>query len=150
MTDKRILNLIFLGPPGAGKGTQARMIQEKYSIPQISTGDLMRNEISSGSSLGTILKSFIESGGLVPNELTLSILLNRIKKEDCKNGFLLDGFPRNVEQAVELEKALDQSPYLLPEHDESGEDRSEMDQHRKIEKTLAVHANEFADNHQRP
>ena len=84
MTDKRILNLIFLGPPGAGKGTQARMIQEKYSIPQISTGDLMRNEISSGSSLGIRLKSFIESGGLVPNELTLSILLNRIKKDDCK------------------------------------------------------------------
>ena len=107
MTQKRVLNLIFLGPPGAGKGTQARMIQEKYSIPQISTGDLMRNEVSSGSSLGIRLKSFIESGGLVPNELTLNILLNRIKQDDCKNGFLLDGFPRNVEQAIELEKALE-------------------------------------------
>ncbi len=107
MTQKRILNLIFLGPPGAGKGTQARMIQEKYSIPQISTGDLMRNEISSGSSLGNRIKSFIESGGLVPNELTINILLNRIKQEDCQNGFLLDGFPRNVEQAIELDKALE-------------------------------------------
>ena len=106
MTESRILNLIFLGPPGAGKGTQARMIQEKYSIPQISTGDLMRTEVSSGSSLGIRLKSFIESGGLVPDELTLDILLNRIKKEDCKKGFLLDGFPRNVEQAKALEKAL--------------------------------------------
>ena len=106
MTQKRILNLIFLGPPGAGKGTQARMIQDKYSIPQISTGDLMRSEISSGSSLGNRVKSFIESGGLVPDELTLNILLNRITKEDCKNGFLLDGFPRTVGQAEALEKAL--------------------------------------------
>lgn len=106
MTQKRILNLIFLGPPGAGKGTQARMIQEKYSIPQISTGDLMRNEISSGSSLGERVKSYINSGGLVPDELTLSILLNRISKDDCKNGFLLDGFPRTTGQAEALEKAL--------------------------------------------
>lgn len=108
MTNNRILNLIFLGPPGAGKGTQARMIQDKYSIPQISTGDLMRNEISSGSSLGNRLKSYIESGGLVPNELTLNILLNRIKQDDCSKGFLLDGFPRNVDQAKELEKALEE------------------------------------------
>lgn len=106
MTEKRILNLIFLGPPGAGKGTQARMIQEKYSIPQISTGDLMRSEISSGSSLGERVKSYIESGGLVPDELTLNILLNRINKDDCKNGYLLDGFPRTVGQAVALDKAL--------------------------------------------
>ena len=106
MTQKRILNLIFLGPPGAGKGTQARMIQDKYSIPQISTGDLMRSEISSGSSLGNRVKSFIESGGLVPDELTLSIVLNRLKKDDCKNGYLLDGFPRTVGQATALDAAL--------------------------------------------
>ena len=106
MTQKRILNLIFLGPPGAGKGTQARMIMDKYSIPQISTGDLMRSEISSGSSLGERVKSFIESGGLVPDELTLSIVLNRLKKDDCKNGYLLDGFPRTVGQATALDAAL--------------------------------------------
>ena len=106
MTQKRILNLIFLGPPGAGKGTQARMIMDKYSIPQISTGDLMRNEISSGSSLGERVKSFIESGKLVPDELTLDIVLNRLSKEDCKNGYLLDGFPRTLGQAEALEKAL--------------------------------------------
>ncbi len=79
---------------------------DKYSIPQISTGDLMRNEISSGSSLGERVKSFIESGGLVPDELTLSIVLNRLKKDDCKNGYLLDGFPRTVGQATALDAAL--------------------------------------------
>lgn len=109
MTQKRILNLIFLGPPGAGKGTQARMIMDKYSIPQISTGDLMRTEISSGSSLGERVKSFIESGKLVPDELTLDIVLNRLSKEDCKEGYLLDGFPRTIGQAEALEKALGKS-----------------------------------------
>lgn len=79
---------------------------DKYSIPQISTGDLMRSEISSGSSLGERVKSFIESGGLVPDELTLSIVLNRLKKDDCKNGYLLDGFPRTVGQATALDAAL--------------------------------------------
>jgi len=102
----RNLNLIFLGPPGAGKGTQAKQVVDKYSIPQISTGDLMRAAVSSGSSIGEKLKSFMQAGALVPDDLVLDILLDRISSDDCSNGFLLDGFPRTVAQAEELEKAL--------------------------------------------
>jgi adenylate kinase len=108
MTAKN-LNLIFLGPPGAGKGTQAKEIVEKYGIPQISTGDLMRAVISSGSHIGDKLKSYVSSGALVPDELVLEILLERIQKEDCKSGFLLDGFPRTVGQAEALAKALEEN-----------------------------------------
>ncbi|MDN5278045.1 MAG: adenylate kinase [Clostridiales bacterium] len=100
------LNLIFLGPPGAGKGTQAQRVVEKYSIPQISTGDLMRAAVSSGSALGEKLKNYMSAGALVPDELVLDILLERIGHEDCANGFLLDGFPRTVAQAEALETAL--------------------------------------------
>ncbi|MFZ5950884.1 MAG: adenylate kinase [Candidatus Rifleibacteriota bacterium] len=103
---KRNLNLIFLGPPGAGKGTQAKQVVDKYSIPQISTGDLMRATVSSGSSLGEKLKSYMQAGALVPDELVLDILIERIDQADCQKGFLLDGFPRTVGQAEELEKAL--------------------------------------------
>lgn len=102
----RNLNLIFLGPPGAGKGTQAKQIVDKYSIPQISTGDLMRAAVSSGSALGEKLKGYMSAGALVPDDLVLQILLDRIEDDDCKNGFLLDGFPRTVAQAEELGKAL--------------------------------------------
>ena len=102
----RNLNLIFLGPPGAGKGTQAKQVVDKYSIPQISTGDLMRAAVSSGSSLGEKLKSYMQAGSLVPDDLVLDILLDRISNDDCSSGFLLDGFPRTVAQAEELEKAL--------------------------------------------
>ena len=106
MQSARTLNLIFLGPPGAGKGTQARMVKEKYSIPQISTGDLMRAEVSSGSTLGLKLDEYIKSGGLVPDEIVLEILLKRLESDDCKSGYILDGFPRTVAQAEGLEKAL--------------------------------------------
>jgi adenylate kinase len=102
------LNLIFLGPPGAGKGTQAQRVAEKYSIPQISTGDLMRAAVSSGSELGEQLKSYMSAGSLVPDDLVLTILLERISQDDCQNGFLLDGFPRTVAQAEALEKALNE------------------------------------------
>ncbi|GAB4273043.1 MAG: adenylate kinase [Candidatus Rifleibacteriota bacterium] len=100
------LNIIFLGPPGVGKGTQAKQIADKYSIPQISTGDLMREAVSSGSPIGAKLQSFMSAGALVPDELVLEILLERIAKDDCKKGFLLDGFPRTVPQAEALDKAL--------------------------------------------
>jgi adenylate kinase len=95
------LNLIFLGPPGAGKGTQAQRVVEKYSIPQISTGDLMRAAVSSGSALGEKLKNYMSAGALVPDELVLYILLERIGHEDSANGF-----PRTVAQAEALETAL--------------------------------------------
>ena len=100
------LNLVLLGPPGAGKGTQAKMMVEKYQVPQISTGDLLRASISSGSELGDKVKSFVTSGGLVPDELVLSALLERLGGEDCQKGFILDGFPRTVGQAESLQKSL--------------------------------------------
>ncbi|MDD3000519.1 MAG: adenylate kinase [Candidatus Riflebacteria bacterium] len=100
------LNLIFLGPPGAGKGTQSRMVEEKYSIPQISTGDLMRKEISSGSSFGEEINGYIKLGGLVPDHIVISMLLHRLKGDDCKTGYILDGFPRTVEQAKSFGAAL--------------------------------------------
>ncbi len=103
---KSDLNLIFLGPPGAGKGTQAKMIVDKYSIPQISTGDLMRASVSSGSPVGEKLKGYMSSGALVPDDLVVDILLERLSAEDCSMGFILDGFPRTVSQAESLETAL--------------------------------------------
>ncbi|NLI79303.1 MAG: adenylate kinase [Candidatus Riflebacteria bacterium] len=106
MAKKPVLNLILMGPPGAGKGTQAKMLVEKYGIPQISTGDLLRAAIASGSELGSKVQSYVTSGGLVPDELVLDILLNRLAEKDCQAGFILDGFPRTVGQAGSLGKAL--------------------------------------------
>lgn len=110
---KKNLNLIFLGPPGAGKGTQAKQVVEKYNIPQISTGDLMRAAISSKSAIGEKVKSYVSSGALVPDALVLEILLNRLADDDCSKGFLLDGFPRTVGQADSLEIALDEKKMPL-------------------------------------
>jgi len=107
------LNLIFLGPPGAGKGTQSRMVEEKYSIPQISTGDLMRKEISSGSSFGEEINSYIKLGQLVPDKIVISMLLHRLDHDDCKKGYILDGFPRTVEQAKSFELALAENGSFL-------------------------------------
>jgi len=100
------LKIILLGPPGAGKGTQAKSISNKYSIPHISTGDIFRQNISEKTPLGVEAKKYIDSGALVPDELTISIVEDRITRDDCKQGFLLDGFPRTVKQAEALEKAL--------------------------------------------
>ncbi len=98
--------IIFLGPPGAGKGTQAKFICEKYKIPQISTGDILRNAIKEGTELGLKAKSYMDKGELVPDTVVIGIIEERIKQEDCKNGFLLDGFPRTVVQAEELKNLL--------------------------------------------
>ena len=96
------MNLILLGPPGAGKGTQAAMIVEKYNIPHISTGDIFRENIKNGTKLGKKAKAYMDKGELVPDSLVIEIAEDRLRKEDCKEGFLLDGFPRTVEQAVAL------------------------------------------------
>lgn len=102
----RDVNLILLGPPGAGKGTQAKMMVEKFGIPQISTGDILRASIASATELGKKVQSYVTSGGLVPDQLVLSVLLERIEQPDCKNGFILDGFPRTVGQAEGLAGSL--------------------------------------------
>ncbi len=100
------LNLILMGLPGAGKGTQADKIVEKYKIPHISTGDMFRAAIKDGTKLGLEAKSVMDAGNLVPDEVTIGIVRERLSKEDCKKGFLLDGFPRTVAQAEALEEML--------------------------------------------
>lgn len=100
------LNLILMGLPGAGKGTQAEKIVEKYNIPHISTGDMFRLAIKEGTALGKEAKSFMDKGELVPDEVTIGIVRERLSKDDCEKGFLLDGFPRTIAQAEALENLL--------------------------------------------
>ena len=100
------MRIILLGPPGAGKGTQAAGIVEKYNIPHISTGDIFRKNIKEGTELGKKAKGFIDQGLLVPDELTVGLVTDRISQPDCEKGFMLDGFPRNVAQAQHLDKYL--------------------------------------------
>ncbi|NLO38624.1 MAG: adenylate kinase [Ruminiclostridium sp.] len=100
------MKLILLGPPGAGKGTQAVNLSRELQIPHISTGDIFRANIREGTALGLRAKSYIDAGSLVPDELTVTIVTDRIQRDDCKNGFLLDGFPRTIPQAESLAAAL--------------------------------------------
>ena len=100
------MKIIMLGAPGAGKGTQAKMIADKYQVPHVSTGDIFRANIKEGTELGKEAKTYMDKGHLVPDELTVKILLDRVAKEDCKNGYVLDGFPRTIPQAEVLDKAL--------------------------------------------
>lgn len=96
----------MLGAPGAGKGTQAKKIAEKYTIPHISTGDIFRANIKNGTELGKKAKEYMDQGLLVPDELTCDLVMDRIQQDDCKNGFVLDGFPRTIPQAEALDEAL--------------------------------------------
>ncbi len=98
------LNMIIMGPPGAGKGTQAKKIIAKYNIPHISTGDMFREAISEGTPLGLLAQKFINDGHLVPDDVTIGLVKERLAKDDCANGYLLDGFPRTIPQAEALEK----------------------------------------------
>ena len=100
------MKIIMLGAPGAGKGTQAKMIAEKCGIPHISTGDIFRANIKQGTELGKKAKEFMDKGLLVPDELTCDLVVDRIQKDDCAGGFILDGFPRTIRQAEVLEEAL--------------------------------------------
>ena len=102
-----IMKIIMLGAPGAGKGTQAQRIAEKYGIPHISTGDIFRANIKNGTELGKKAKAFMDQGLLVPDELTVDLVMDRIKQDDCENGFVLDGFPRTIPQAEALTAALE-------------------------------------------
>lgn len=101
------MKIIMLGAPGAGKGTQAKMIAEKYDIPHISTGDIFRANIKNATELGMEAKKYMDEGKLVPDELTVKILLDRVAQDDCKNGYVLDGFPRTIPQAEVLTAALE-------------------------------------------
>ena len=101
------MKIIMLGAPGAGKGTQAKLIADKYSIPHISTGDIFRANIKEGTELGKKAKEYMDKGALVPDELTCDLVMDRISQGDCKNGFVLDGFPRTIPQAEALSSALE-------------------------------------------
>lgn len=100
------MKIIMLGAPGAGKGTQAKKISAKYGIPHISTGDIFRANIKEGTELGIKAKAYIDQGLLVPDELTVDIVMDRIREADCENGFVLDGFPRTIPQAEALDESL--------------------------------------------
>ena len=103
------MNIILLGAPGAGKGTQAKKIADRYQIPHISTGDIFRANIKEGTELGQKAKSYMDQGLLVPDELTLELIMDRFKNPDCVNGYVLDGFPRTIPQAEALTKALEKN-----------------------------------------
>ncbi|EGT0681452.1 adenylate kinase [Clostridium perfringens] len=100
------MKIVLLGPPGAGKGTQAKSISNRYSIPHISTGDIFRKNISENTLLGIEAKSYMDNGQLVPDEVTINMVKDRLQQDDCKNGYLLDGFPRTVHQAEALDNFL--------------------------------------------
>lgn len=103
------MKLIMLGAPGAGKGTQAKKIAEKYNIPHISTGDIFRANIKNGTELGQKAKTYMDQGLLVPDELVVDLVMDRFAQDDCKNGYVLDGFPRTIPQAEALDAALEKA-----------------------------------------
>ena len=102
----REMNLILMGPPGSGKGTQAKRLVEKFGIPQISTGDILREAVASGSPIGLRAKAIMEKGELVPDEVVIEIVRARLGRADCESGFVLDGFPRTRKQAAALDQIL--------------------------------------------
>lgn len=104
--DESVMKIIMLGAPGAGKGTQAKMIASKYGIPHISTGDIFRANIKNGTELGNKAKTYMDKGELVPDELVVDLIMDRFKADDCVKGYVLDGFPRTIPQAEALDKAL--------------------------------------------
>jgi adenylate kinase len=107
------MRAVLLGPPGAGKGTQAERLVEKYNVPQISTGDIFRANIKAGTELGKKAQEYTNSGQLVPDELVVDLVKDRLAQEDCKNGYLLDGFPRTIFQAEQLDKYLEEQGQKL-------------------------------------
>lgn len=104
--ENKEMKIIMLGAPGAGKGTQAKKISDKYEIPHISTGDIFRANIKNGTELGKKAKTYMDQGLLVPDELVVDLVVDRVQQDDCKNGYVLDGFPRTIPQAEALDKAL--------------------------------------------
>ncbi|MGA1822161.1 MAG: adenylate kinase [Thermoplasmatota archaeon] len=113
------MKIALFGPPGAGKGTQASVVKDRYGIPQISTGDLLRSEVREGTKLGILAKGYMGRGALVPSDVVIGMLRERIRKDDCSDGFILDGFPRSLQQAESLESIVDLDAVVTIDVDES-------------------------------
>lgn len=139
------MNVLFFGPNGSGKGTQGAIVKEKLDIPHIESGVIFRDNISMGTDLGREAKGYIERGELVPDSITIPMILDRLKQDDCKNGWLLDGFPRNLTQAKELDKALDKEGMTIDIVIEMVLDR-ETAKNRIMGRRLCVNDNNHPNN----
>lgn len=139
------MNILFFGPNGSGKGTQGAILKDKYNTPHIESGAIFRDNISKGTELGAKAKEYIDKGDLVPDDITIPMILDRLKKDDCKNGWLLDGFPRNRNQAVKLDEALKEAGMKLDIVVEIILDR-EIAKNRIMGRRLCVNDNNHPNN----
>jgi adenylate kinase len=139
------MKILFFGPNGSGKGTQGAIVKEKFGIPHIETGVIFRDNISKGTDLGKEAKGYIDRGELVPDSITIPMILDRLKEDDCKDGWLLDGFPRNLTQAQELDKALQEEGITLDVVIEMVLDR-QIAKNRIMGRRLCVNDNNHPNN----
>ena len=139
------MNILFFGPNGSGKGTQGAILKVKYNLPHIESGAIFRENISNGTELGSRAKAYIDRGDLVPDEITIPMILDRLGKDDCKNGWLLDGFPRNKNQAVKLDESLKEAGMALDIVVEIILDR-EIAKNRIMGRRLCVNDNNHPNN----
>ncbi|MBW2491453.1 MAG: adenylate kinase [Deltaproteobacteria bacterium] len=139
------MNILFFGPNGSGKGTQGAILKDKYNTPHIESGAIFRDNIGKGTELGAKAKEYIDRGDLVPDEITIPMILDRLKQDDCKNGWLLDGFPRNKNQAIKLDEALNAANMSLDIVVEILLDR-EIAKNRIMGRRLCVNDNNHPNN----
>ena len=139
------MKILFFGPNGSGKGTQGAILKDKYNTPHIESGAIFRENISNGTELGAKAKEYINRGDLVPDEITIPMILDRLKRDDCKDGWLLDGFPRNKNQAIKLDEALKQADMKLDIVVEILLDR-EIAKNRIMGRRLCVNDNNHPNN----
>ncbi|MFH2220390.1 MAG: adenylate kinase [Pseudomonadota bacterium] len=139
------MNILFFGPNGSGKGTQGAILKDKYHTPHIESGAIFRENISKGTELGAKAKEYIDKGDLVPDEITIPMILDRLKQDDCKNGWLLDGFPRNKNQAIMLDESLNKANMALDIVVEILLDR-EIAKNRIMGRRLCVNDNNHPNN----
>ncbi|MFO8112404.1 MAG: adenylate kinase [Desulfosalsimonadaceae bacterium] len=139
------MNILFFGPNGSGKGTQGAIVKEKYNLPHIESGAIFRENIKGGTELGKQAKTYIDKGELVPDDITIPMILDRLKADDCKNGWLLDGFPRNKNQAIKLDEALAEAGLKLDIVVEIELDR-EIAKNRIMGRRLCVNDNNHPNN----